>query len=97
MLWPCIREFYNFDRDTVTDADDPQSVEVARIQTLTQFIDLFNYYPVPVHSLRYKNDSDGLTYVMSSGVRGSKNERGESIKTLEQPKSDSEKYFTSLL
>ena len=79
MLWPCIREFHNFERDSTTDVTDPQGVEVARISTLTQFIDLFNYYPVPVNKLRYKNDSDGLTYVMSSGVKGSKNERGEVV------------------
>jgi hypothetical protein len=34
---------------------------------------MFNFYPVSVSKLKYKNDSDGLTYVMSSGTHGTKN------------------------
>ena len=33
---------------------------------LMQFIDLFNYYPVNATKLRLKNDSNELTYVMTS-------------------------------
>ena len=47
------------------------------IQKLTQFIDMFNFYPIKVHKVRHKNDSNELTYVMSSGVHGTKNDRGE--------------------
>lgn len=43
---------------------------IVRIQLLTQFIDLFNFYPVKVDNLRYKNDSNELTYVMSSNTKG---------------------------
>jgi hypothetical protein len=35
-----------------------------------QFIDMFNYYPVQVNKLRYKNDSDHLTRVLTNGTRG---------------------------
>lgn len=35
-----------------------------------QFIDMFNYYPVQVNKLRYKNDSDLITRVMTNGSRG---------------------------
>jgi hypothetical protein len=52
---------------------------IVRIQLLTQFIDLFNFYPVKVSNLRYKNDSNEVTYVMSSNTKGTKNERGESL------------------
>jgi len=55
-----------------------------KIQLLTQFIDLFNYYPVKVNKLRYKNDSNEVTYVMYSNTKGTKNERGESM--LQAPK-----------
>lgn len=37
-----------------------------------KFIDLFNFYPVQVNKLRYKNDSNELTYVMSGNTKGSK-------------------------
>lgn len=48
--------------------------------------------------LRYKNDSDAFTYIMNSGVKGSKNERGETlIKTPEEKKTEEEKHFIKLL
>lgn len=37
---------------------------------LMQFIDLFNYYPINATKLRLKNDSNELTYVMTSNQRG---------------------------
>jgi hypothetical protein len=33
---------------------------------------MFNYYPVQVNKLRYKNDSDLLTRVLTNGSRGTK-------------------------
>jgi hypothetical protein len=41
------------------------------IQKLSKFIDVFNYYPIYVTNLRKKNDSDELTFVMTSNTRGS--------------------------
>jgi len=38
---------------------------------------MFNFYPIKVHKVRHKNDSNELTYVMNSGVHGTKNDRGE--------------------
>ena len=58
---------------------------------------MFNYYPIKVHKVRYKNDSDGLTYVMNSGVRGTKNEFGEYDFSQEQSKTDEEKNMLKLL
>lgn len=42
------------------------------IQKLTQFIDLFNYFPLKVNKMRQKNDSNELQYIMSSNKKGSK-------------------------
>jgi len=51
-----------------------------------------------VGKLRYKNDSDAFTYIMNSGVKGSKNERGETlIKAPEEKKTEEEKHFIKLL
>jgi hypothetical protein len=45
-----------------------------------------------MNRLRYKNDSNELTYVMNSGIHGTKNERGEVIIFPKpEPKTDSEK------
>ncbi len=52
------------------DPNKPGMKFIVRIQLLTQFIDLFNFYPVKVDNLRYKNDSNELTYVMSSNTKG---------------------------
>lgn len=42
--------------------------------------------------IRYKNDSNELTYVMNSGIHGTKNEYGEVIILPKpEPKSESEK------
>ncbi len=79
MLWPCIKEYYNFNTNKSCAISDPDATEVARISALTQFIDLFNYWPVKVSKVRHKNDSNELTYVMNSGVKGTKNDRGEVI------------------
>jgi len=64
---------------------------------LTQFIDLFNFYPVKVGKLRYKNDSNEVTYVMNSGLKGSKNERGEIVLPKAPPKTIEEKKLIKLL
>lgn len=81
MLLPVVTEHYEEDSDTlIASGDDPRANEankVVVIQRLTQFIDMFNFYPVKVHKVRHKNDSNELTYVMSSGAHGTKNDRGE--------------------
>lgn len=79
MLWPCIREWFDFKNDCSISEGNPmatQQNEVARIEKLTSFIDLFNYYPVRVGKLKNKNDSNELTFVMNSGQHGTKDERG---------------------
>jgi len=45
--------------------------KMVSVQQLTQFIDMFNYYPIQVNKLRQKNDSNELTFVMSSNTKGS--------------------------
>ena len=64
---------------------------------LTKFIDTFNYLPVKVNKLRYKNDSDEFTWVMSSGKYGSKNERGETVLQKIEKKTDKELHLLNLL
>lgn len=81
-LLPLIQVCYDEENDVVREEGDPNKAGmkfIVRIQLLTQFIDLFNFYPVKVHNLRYKNDSNELTYIMSSNTKGTKNEKGESL------------------
>lgn len=40
---------------------------------------MFNFYPVKVNKLKYKNESNELTYVMNSGQHGTKDENGDTI------------------
>jgi len=61
-----------------------------------QFIDMFNYYPVQVNKLRYKNDSDHLTRVLTSNTRGT----ADTIKVGGTPppiKDPEEKHLMKLL
>ena len=61
-----------------------------------QFIDIFNYYPVQVNKLRYKNDSDHLTRVLTSNTRGT----ADTIKVGGTPivhKTPEEKHLLKLL
>ena len=59
---------------------------------------MFNFYPVKVNKLRYKNDSNELTYVMNSGKHGTKNDRGEVVISAKgDPKSEEERYLIKLL
>lgn len=59
---------------------------------------MFNFYPIKVHKVRHKNDSNELTYVMNSGVHGTKNDRGETIQK-HSPKAltEDERYMVKLL
>lgn len=50
---------------------DPSAQTMVSVIKLSQFIDTFNYYPVRVNKIHYKNDSPELTYVMSSNTRSS--------------------------
>lgn len=58
---------------------------------------MFNFYPIKVNKLRYKNDSNEFTYIMNSGMYGSKNERGEVIIHKTNLKTDAEKHLLKLL
>lgn len=97
MLWPVIREYFNFNTGTSTTASDPNGKEIARITVLTAFIDLFNYYPLRVCNIRYKNDSNELTFVMNSNTKGTKNERGEVVMPKPEPKTEKERNLQQLL
>lgn len=63
------------------------------IQKLAKFIDVFNYYPIHVNSLKSKNASDELTFVMTSNTRSSFVKNSDQIKG----KSEDEKYLFKLL
>ena len=103
MLLPVISEHFDETNNCKIERTDPKASEqnkVVKIQLLTQFIDLFNYYPVKVNKLRSKNDSNEITYVMSSGVHGTKNERGEFVVYNNQEtdkKTDEETHMLKLL
>ena len=59
---------------------------------------MFNFYPVKVNKLRYKNDSNELTYVMNSGVHGSLNDKGEMlVQPAPEARTDDEKHLQNLL
>lgn len=103
MLLPVISEHFDEINNCKIDETDPKANEqnkFVKIQLLTQFIDLFNYYPVKVNKLRSKNDSNEMTYVMSSGVHGTKNERGEFVLNNNidsEKKTDEETHVLKLL
>ena len=54
-----------------TELQGVEPEKMVSIQKLSIFIDSFNFSPVPVHSIRHKNDSNGMTYVMTSNTKGS--------------------------
>ena len=74
------------------------SAEVSKmvsIQKLSLFIDGFNFTPVKVSNIHFKNGSTEMTYIMSSNVKGSLAEGDKTIKWHE--KSDGEKHLLKLL
>lgn len=100
MLIPIMTKHYLQDKQIIVDSDHPQATEqnkVVLIQLLTKFIDTFNYLPVKVNKLRYKNDSNEFTYIMSSGKYGSKNDRGEVVFQQTTKKSKEELHLLKLL
>ena len=73
MLTPIVSEHFDIEKNQKIDSTDSKATEsnkFVRIHLLTQFIDLFNFYPVKVGKLRYKNDSNEFTYIMNSGTQG---------------------------
>lgn len=99
MLLPLVTTY--FDEGTKTLSEKQNAAEsltrVVLIVKLTQFIDLFNYYPVRVHKVRYKNDSNELTYVMNSNTHGTQNERGERVYEQVKCLSPEEAHLIKLL
>lgn len=102
MLAPVVTEHYDTEKNEVIEEGDPRCSEQNKfvlVNKLTQFIDMFNFYPIKVGSLRIKNDSNELTFVMNSGMKGTKNERGERL-ALNSPfekESEEQKYLKRLL
>lgn len=41
------------------------------ILKFTKFIDMYNYYPLKMEKIKDKNDSNELSYIMSSNTHGS--------------------------
>ena len=44
--------------------------KIVSIQKLTKFIDGFNFSPVKVSDIHYKNNSEEMTYIMTSNTKG---------------------------
>lgn len=101
MLFPAVSVHYDFEKNCEFDERDPKANETnkfVKIQLLTQFIDFFNFYPLRVGKIRQKNDSNELTYVMNSGLHGTRNDRGEIIqKPKDVAKTSEEKHLIKLL
>ena len=103
MLAPIVTEHYDTVKNEIIEEGDPRCSEQTKyvlVNKLTQFIDMFNFYPIKVGSLRNKNDSNELTFVMNSGVHGTKNERGERLptnKTSPKVTDEEKKYLLRLL
>lgn len=101
MLLPIVTVYFDDSTDQIVEETHEKATEAnkcVRIQLLTQFIDLFNYYPVKVNKLRYKNDSNDVTYIMSSNTHGTKDERGLPVKQADAAeKSAEEKHLLNLL
>lgn len=80
--------------DTRPEAKDETEYEtMVSIQKLAKFIDVFNYYPIYVNSLKKKNDSDELCFIMTSNTRGSLLKKEEELKQ----KSKEEIHLLTLL
>jgi hypothetical protein len=77
----------------VMDEPNGNSDAYVSIQKLSKFIDIFNYYPIYVNTLRSKNSSDELTYIMTSNTRGSLAKQEENFKR----KGEDEKHLFNLL
>jgi hypothetical protein len=93
MLRPAVSIYWDAANNKQIDASDPRASEAdqfIKIQLLTRFIDTFNFYPVRVNKFKTKNDSNEVTYVMSSGEYGTRNDLYEriaqpvSLKSLEE-------------
>lgn len=100
MLLPIVSVYYDEKSKQFLAVNDPNATEdkkACRIQLLTEFIDLFNYYPVQVNKLRYKNDSNELTYIMSSNKRGTLDEGGKRVFEEKESKDAEEVYLKKLL
>jgi len=50
---------------TKTDSEDKLQPYV-KISKFTSFIDMFNFFPVPVNKIHYKNDSNEVNFVMNT-------------------------------
>ena len=97
-LAPVVSEYY-FEGKKIGagDARANEQNKVVVLQKLTQFIDMFNFYPIKVHKVRYKNDSNELTYVMNSGTQGTKNDLGEYVHRKEIIRTEEELHMRKLL
>ena len=66
-LLPCIVIYYakKVVHDKRPDLPDDEIRVRVSIPKLSKFIDAFNFYPLRVNEIHKKNDSEGLTYIMT--------------------------------
>jgi len=84
------------DPSEMTSADQLiEGEKMVSIQKLSQFIDSFNFYPVKVGHIHFKNTSNDMTYVMTSNTKGSLAEKDKA--PAWQDKSEEEKRLIKLL
>ena len=72
-----------------------EAEKMVSVRKFSQFIDSFNFYPVKVDQIHFKNDSNEMTYIMTSNAKGSLAESG--TQALWQQKSEEEKRLLKLL
>lgn len=72
-----------------------EAEKMVSVRRLTQFIDSFNFYPVKVNKIHFKNSSSDMTYVMTSNTKGSLAEKG--AEKMWQDKNSEEKRLMKLL
>lgn len=98
MLEPCVTIFYDaLSNKEIKESEAKPEQKFIKIQLLTKFIDLYNFFPLRVYNLKHKNTSDEMTQVMSSGIQGYRDKTGELIKPKPVPKTEEEVHLHRLL
>ena len=89
-------EFVYEDPSDIPDAEGLIAAEkMVSLQKLTKFIDSFNFYPVKVDQIHFKNTSYEMTHVMTGNQRGNLAEKPKTVGW--QEKSDDEQRLLKLL
>ena len=71
-VWNIGENVYNDEKDIPHDTSHQvEANKMVSIQKLSLFIDGFNFSPIKVSNIHFKNDSNEMTYVMTNNEKGS--------------------------